>query len=797
MLPKTRQTSQYPPARRGMSLNIFLYHVTQNLGYRNLDQPARNFDGALVNRPRLGLNLQYMITALAPEDVLKAQEILAVAMQIIHENPTLTRKMIKETISSSTGDLANSDLADQVELVKITPLSLSLEEITKLWSSFFQTNYRISAMYEATVILLDSVMESKPSLPVITPKITITTMTFRQPVLEQVQPQVLVYSDRTNDPVGGGLAFSIVGDPNNTAHGTLSGITGTPPNQVTYTPASTPAPGWTGIDSFQYEVTDSHGTASDPVTVSISVDKPTAIPRSVQTHRNTQVTITLEGTDPVGGGLAFSIVGDPNNTAHGTLSGITGTPPNQVTYTPASTPAPGWTGIDSFQYEVTDSHGTASDPVTVSISVDKPTAIPRSVQTHRNTQVTITLEGTDPVGGGLAFSIVGDPNNTAHGTLSGITGTPPNQVTYTPASTPAPGWTGIDSFQYEVTDSHGTASDPVTVSISVDKPTAIPRSVQTHRNTQVTITLEGTDPVGGGLAFSIVGDPNNTAHGTLSGITGTPPNQVTYTPASTPAPGWTGIDSFQYEVTDSHGTASDPVTVSISVDKPTAIPWSVQTHRNTQVTINLEGDRERLTLIGQNLQADDVADKLVLKLGDASIELTQSNSIISDTRQIIMLPEGLTVGIKSLLIQKPGLKSPTGHTMRQEFESNVLAFVLAPKIVTQQQPMPITRGDSLMLDLGPAKVAWKQKVSFLIGPEVGVPSGSFLIEIPVPTRDPTSNPVSQLPVNIPRTLPDDVVGRTFLLRIRVDGADSPLIVDNTIGSRTYGQFILPAVTVTT
>lgn len=151
----SRYTHYQQPARHyntcspGHSLNFFLYHVAQNARYRNLDQPARNYDAALVR-----LNFQYMITALAEENALTAQAILAIAMRVLHENPTLTRKMINDTINSSA-DLASSDLTNQLELVKVTALSLSLEEIMKLWSSFFQTNYRISAMYEATIVVLD------------------------------------------------------------------------------------------------------------------------------------------------------------------------------------------------------------------------------------------------------------------------------------------------------------------------------------------------------------------------------------------------------------------------------------------------------------------------------------------------------------------------------------------------------------------------------------------------------------------------------------------------------------------
>ena len=99
---------------------------------------------------------------------LNAHQILASAMTILNDYPILKRKTIRDAIGAQTNQIfKKSDLADQVELVKLNFQHISLEEITKLWSSFFhQTNYRISVAYQATVILLDSKQQQpKPTLP--------------------------------------------------------------------------------------------------------------------------------------------------------------------------------------------------------------------------------------------------------------------------------------------------------------------------------------------------------------------------------------------------------------------------------------------------------------------------------------------------------------------------------------------------------------------------------------------------------------------------------------------------------
>lgn len=191
-VPGATVTAQPPdtivsPSQDG--LNLFLYQVKPNNGYSNFDLPARNPDGQLVNRPLLGLNLHYLITAYTSNsNDMQAHKIVASAMRILHEKPVLTRDVIRATISAQS-DLANSDLADQLELIKVTHEPLSLDEITKLWSSFFQTHYRISIAYQATLVLIESKQEPKPTLPV--QRRLVYTLPFKQPVIDRTEPQIV------------------------------------------------------------------------------------------------------------------------------------------------------------------------------------------------------------------------------------------------------------------------------------------------------------------------------------------------------------------------------------------------------------------------------------------------------------------------------------------------------------------------------------------------------------------------------------------------------------------------------
>jgi hypothetical protein len=70
-------------------------------------------------------------------------------------------------LPATLGALVASDLADQVELVKIALLPLNLDELTKLWSAL-QSNYRPSAAYHISVVLIDSHRPARAPLPVLT-----------------------------------------------------------------------------------------------------------------------------------------------------------------------------------------------------------------------------------------------------------------------------------------------------------------------------------------------------------------------------------------------------------------------------------------------------------------------------------------------------------------------------------------------------------------------------------------------------------------------------------------------------
>src|SRR6202008_88230 len=96
----------WPPDRvdagasnRQSQLNLFLYNVTQNQGWRNVGLPARDSRGVRIDNPPLALDLHYLLTAYGAEQ-LHAEILLGYGMQLFHETPILTRDAVRRSLSA-------------------------------------------------------------------------------------------------------------------------------------------------------------------------------------------------------------------------------------------------------------------------------------------------------------------------------------------------------------------------------------------------------------------------------------------------------------------------------------------------------------------------------------------------------------------------------------------------------------------------------------------------------------------------------------------------------------------------
>ncbi|MCB1917636.1 MAG: DUF4255 domain-containing protein [Rhodocyclaceae bacterium] len=158
-------------------LNLFLYQVTPHAGWRNERLPSHDGSGRhRLSNPPLALDLHYLISAYSEGD-LHAEILLGYAMQLMHEFPVISRESIRRALNpspdvgivlpSTLQALADCGLADQLELLRITPAALDTEAASRLWTAT-QASLRPSAAYQVSVVLIEARQATRPSLPVLT-----------------------------------------------------------------------------------------------------------------------------------------------------------------------------------------------------------------------------------------------------------------------------------------------------------------------------------------------------------------------------------------------------------------------------------------------------------------------------------------------------------------------------------------------------------------------------------------------------------------------------------------------------
>lgn len=219
-------------------LNLFLYNVTQNQAWRNVGYPSRDASGDRINNPPLALDLHYLLSAYGAEQF-HSEILLGYGMQLLHETPFLARAAIEKSLSAPTQvtdtsisvptnmlNLFTSGLANQVEMIKIWPQTLTTEEISRLWTAF-QAKYRSTAAYQCSVVLIQSDASTKKAPPVRRRSFAVNT--FTEPVISSVlglsntSPPV-----EAAQPILPGYSLALLGSQLQGEEGTIVMIGGEP-----------------------------------------------------------------------------------------------------------------------------------------------------------------------------------------------------------------------------------------------------------------------------------------------------------------------------------------------------------------------------------------------------------------------------------------------------------------------------------------------------------------------------------------------------------------------------------------
>jgi hypothetical protein len=107
------------------------------------------------------------------------------SIRALVDQPLLTQAMIEESIANTNiPALTDSTLSDQVQSVKFIPSTITTEDLSRIWSVFFQVPYSLSFAYQATAVLIQGEKPGQVALPV---RQRAATISMVRPVLRQVE----------------------------------------------------------------------------------------------------------------------------------------------------------------------------------------------------------------------------------------------------------------------------------------------------------------------------------------------------------------------------------------------------------------------------------------------------------------------------------------------------------------------------------------------------------------------------------------------------------------------------------
>jgi hypothetical protein len=190
-----------------------------------------------------------------------------------------------------------------------------------------------------------------------------------------------------------------------------------------------------------------------------------------------------------------------------------------------------------------------------------------------------------------------------------------------------------------------------------------------------------------------------------------------------------------------------------------------------------------VTIVGRQLRGD------ITQARIGEVEVTPESEQISDNRIDLTLPASLRAGVQRLQVIHRAWGDAPGVTRRRA-ESNVAAFVLHPTITIVE----MSSQASLTVRLEPA-VGRRQRLILWLNeynPPAGRPAYAYSFDAPAQNgiEDAEAAETNTVAFALAGVEPGD-----YLVRVQVDGAESPLELDANPDSPTFNHYNNPRITI--
>jgi len=363
----------------------------------------------------------------------------------------------------------------------------------------------------------------------------------------------------------------------------------------------TPAPDFSGSDSFTVEVSD--GTVSSSVTVNVTVsaanDAPviTSVAKTTATE-DVAYEYDVNATDVDGDALTYSLSDDaPEGMTIDTATGV-------ISWTPVE----GETSAD-VTVSVSDLLATTTQSFTIVVTPvnDAPVITSTAPLTAtEDLEYTYQAAASDAENDDLTWSLTQNP---ASMTIDAATGL----IRWTPAN-------GVTSATVTVKAEDSSQSATQTFTIQVGGVNDAPvitegdtATIGTTEDVAGSVTLHATDDDGDELIWAIRDLPANGTASVFNGV-------VTYTPA----PDYNGDASFTVQVSDA--IATDVITVNVTVAPASDAPVI----DSSAITTAIQGELYTYQVVAADADGDDL------------------------TYRLTAAPDGMTVSATGLISWTPG-----------------------------------------------------------------------------------------------------------------------------------------------